>query len=237
MITFVSAFLDLSEDRTALRSAEVHFAHFKKIADTGINIHLFLNERCRSWQNELSLYRNVYIEYIELEDLGSYTPAATLPSVRNVTKDTLNFMILINAKPEFVYRAIQTNHFSTSSYYWIDFGIFHVIRNADEAQTYLKTISSRSLRGLAIPGCHASRPVSYDHVSWRFCGGVFAGDKESLCAFHESVSGALSKERMTWEVNLWAELERAGKIQPVWIHADHNDTILRLPDELFSEEK
>lgn len=237
MITFVSAFLDLSEDRTALRSADVYLAHFKRIADTGINIHLFLNERCSSWQNELSLYSNVYIEYIELEELASYTPAATLPSVRNVPKDTLNYLILMNAKTDFIYRAILANPFNTSSYYWIDFGIFHVIRYPDEAQAYLKELSSRSLRGLAIPGCHESRPVSYDQICWRFCGGVFAGDKESLLQFHECVSGALSKERMTWEVNLWAELECAGKIQPIWIHADHNDTILRLPDQLFSEEK
>jgi len=228
MITFVSAFLDLSEDRTALRSAEVYFAHFKQIAETGIHIHLFLNERCRVWHDELSRYKTIYIEYVELEDLGSYTPAAELPSVRNTTKDTLNYLILINAKPEFVYRAMEKDVFGTESYYWIDFGLFHVIREVDVAQMYLKSISSKALSGLSIPGCHEQRAVEYNHVCWRFCGGVFAGDRLSLTEFYRHVCGILSKERMTWEVNVWAQLEQEGKIAPRWIHADHNDSILRI---------
>ena len=69
MITFVSAFLDLSEDRTALRSFETYITEFKKLAETGIPIHLFLNKQCAWYTCE---YPNVHIEYIELDEECPY---------------------------------------------------------------------------------------------------------------------------------------------------------------------
>jgi hypothetical protein len=235
MITFVSAFLDLSEDRTALRSFETYMNHFKKLAETGISIHLFLNKKCTWYTCE---YANVHVEYIELEDLRSYVTDACLPSIRTVEKDTVHYLILQNAKPDFVYRAIQKNIFKTSHYYWIDFGIFHVIRDVPKAQAYLAETAKKECRkGLVIPGCPAMHADYFARICWRFCGGVFAGDAESLVTFYETVFceyADIVKERgLTWEVNLWAYLESQGKICPEWIQADHNDSILHLPESFF----
>ena len=232
-ITFVSAFLDLSEDRKGLRTRDMYISHFKKLADTGINIHLFLNEASRCVYDIFSLYSNIYIEWIELDVLKSFT-VGSLPTLRNIEKDTVNYLIIMNAKPEFVYRAIQRNVFEGNSYYWIDFGIFHVIKN-EESQQYLKDISSKEISNLIIPGCIQLNNDYFNQITWRFCGGVFAGDKDSLVTFYKTITreyDTIVREKgLTWEVNLWAYLESEGKINPVWVHADHNDTILRIPVE------
>jgi len=232
-ITFVSAFLDLAEDRKGLRTRDMYISHFKKLADTGINIHLFLNEASRCVYDIFALYSNIYIEWIELDVLKSFT-VGSLPAIRNMDKDTVNYLIIMNAKPEFVYRAIQRNVFEGNSYYWIDFGIFHVIKN-EESQQYLKDISSKEISNLIIPGCIQLSNDYFNQICWRFCGGVFAGDKDSLVSFYKTITreyDTIVREKgLTWEVNLWAYLESEGKINPVWVHADHNDTILRIPVE------
>jgi len=235
MVTFVSAFLDLSEDRTALRSPDTHLQHFVKIARSGINVHLFLNKACVSFEPVLREFPNVYIEYIELSDLRTFPSAqqAQLPAVRNIAKDTRNFLLFINAKPEFVYRAIRRNVWKTMQYYWIDFGIFHVIGDVPRAQKRLRQISTQQFSGLFIPGCTAMAPFDYfNYVCWRFCGGVFAGDRQSLIDFYEAVFkeyDQMVQKGLTWEVNTWAYLESIGKIRPIWIQADHNDSILHMP--------
>jgi hypothetical protein len=236
MVTFVSAFLDLSEDRTALRSPDTHLQHFLKIARSGINVHLFLNKACSSFEEILREFPNIHIEYVEISELRTFASAqeARLPAVRNIKKDTRNFLLFINAKPEFVYRAIQCDIWKTMHYYWIDFGIFHVISDVPRAQKLLRQISSQQLSGLFIPGCVNMAPFEYfNYVCWRFCGGVFAGDRQSLIDFYHAVFEEYDKivqERgLTWEVNTWAYLESTGKISPTWLHADHNDSILHIP--------
>ena len=226
MLTFVSAFLDLSEDRTALRSFETYMNHFKKLAETGVNIHLFLNRAC-TWYEP---FPNVHVEYIEFTELSTYVTEASLPAVRTIKKDTFNYFILINAKPEFVARAIQSNIYPASHYYWIDFGIFHVIKDTEAAQKYLVDLSVKGIRdGLIIPGCRAKEDSDYfNRVCWRFCGGVFAGDRASLLAFYETVRREYHTVPLTWEVNLWAYLESQGKISPEWIQADHDDSVIRV---------
>jgi hypothetical protein len=230
-LTYVSAFLALSEDRTALRSFDTYIHHFKKLAATGVNIYLFLNSAV-PWVHD---YPNVYIEYIEFEDLSTYRKESSLPAIRTAEKDTHNYLILINAKPEFVYRAIQSKIFPASHYYWIDFGIFHVIQDTEAAQKYLTDLVPRPLgKGLVIPGCWQKGEYNYfDRICWRFCGGVFAGDRETLLSFYETVHQEFRKQQLTWEVNFWAYLESKGMICPQWIQADHNDTIVRLPDSFF----
>lgn len=238
-ITFVSAFLDLSEDRKELRSPELHLNHFLKIAKSGINIHLFINESCKMIYDACASYPNIHIDFLNLEDLRSFQAAqgAKLPDIRNHVKDTKNFILFMNAKPDFVYRAIQRSAFPSSHYCWLDFGLFHVIKDVEDAQKHLRQLSTKQLRpGLFMPGCVGIREHDYfNAICWRFCGGVFAGDKQTLVHLYETVFSeydTLVRERgLTWEVNIWAYLESVGKIHPIWFAADHNDSILRIPDE------
>ena len=38
---------------------------------------------------------------------------------------------------------------------------------------------------------------------------------------------------MTWETNVWTFLELNTDWNPSWFLADHNDSIIQIPDEFF----
>jgi hypothetical protein len=91
--------------------------------------------------------------------------------------------------------------------------------------------------GLYIPGCWNSGPPSFDSICWRFCGGFFIGDSESVRKFfseYESLfKNILVIKGLAWEVNVWAWLEHIGHLNCKWFKADHNDSIIHLPKEIF----
>ena len=231
---FVSAFLNLREDRSKDKSVDTCFQHFSKLADTGIHIHLFLS---RSFQGNYEQIRrpNVFVEWIEFEDLDLYKDLrdvkCELPSNRTGHHDTRNFMILMNSKTEFLHRAQTLYGAQYTHYAWIDFSIFHVLR--DHSSPYLKMLGSSALKkGLYMPGCWDPINPSFDSVCWRFCGGFFIGDADSIHRFYmahrSSFVSLVTTKGLAWEVNVWAWLEHGRHIQVNWIKADHNDTIIRV---------
>ena len=103
---------------------------------------------------------------------------------------------------------------------------------------------------LVIPGCwgdiylgvgkdsHLLYPwLSNINISWRFCGGFFLGDKYSLVQFFNKFKSLwtffLSKKNITWEVNIWHIMELQNLITPLWFKADHNNTIINIPNECY----
>lgn len=241
MTTFVTAFLDLGEDRSKDKSVDHCFGLFSKLADTGIKLHLFLSKCYQEKYDALVGHReNVFIENIELNELEIYHDVETvnygLPSVRTDHHDTKNFMILMNAKTEFVFRAMQKG--ASKQYAWIDFSIFHVFKEPSETARYLKMLGASAIRdGIYMPGCWGTGEPSFASVCWRFCGGFFIGDVGSLENFytiHRSLFKTLvALKGLTWEVNIWAWLEHIGHLNCRWYKADHNDSILRIPASAF----
>lgn len=233
-VTFVTAFLHLFEDRSSIRSSDIYINHFKTLASTGIPIYLFLSNMFRDdYERICGDMPNVQIEFIELYEFEAYTALENidvpLPSNRCHKKDTRNYLITMNTKLECLHRAMVTN---TSHYAWIDFGIKHVL--SDSALPQIKRISNTDFGlTLTMPGCWDKCSVFFDRIHWRFCGGFFLGDKESIERFYQ-VSKDLWEDTcmtygLTWEVNYWAYLEERGLIHPVWYPGDHNDTIIHLP--------
>jgi hypothetical protein len=119
-----------------------------------------------------------------------------------------------------------------------------VIKDREASQEWLCTLSLLELKdpGLYIPGCWqkgALKTRMFSQINWRFCGGFFLGDSESITEFQRlykehfvdvttnSIAG------LTWEVNFWHHLEIEHGWNPVWFHADHNDTILQIPIRFF----
>jgi hypothetical protein len=227
---FVTAFLDLHEDRSKDKSPEHCLTLFSKLAATGISIHLFLSKKYQSTFPE-----NVTVEYIELEDLTTYKEIAdieyAMPANRTPHHDTNRFMILMNSKIELVHRAIRPEY---TNYAWIDFSIFHVFRDPSTSD-YLKMLGSSLLRnGLFIPGCWY-KGAGFNAVNWRFCGGFFTGDTASIELFHSfyrrTFQNIVRAHGLSWEVNVWAYLESKCGWRPIWYKADHNDTIIVLPGD------
>jgi hypothetical protein len=105
-------------------------------------------------------------------------------------------------------------------------------------QNQLRFISKCNLAPsfLAIPGCwDAMKPADVDkyldQIHWRFCGGFFIGDRDSVLELCDLVRQMLpffikNYRKLTWEVNFWAFLETIGGWTPAWYKADHNESIL-----------
>lgn len=221
MITFVTGLFYLHEDRPRDRSVESRIELFRKLESSGIKLHLFTSPE----------YAHLGGEVLTLEDLEAFRIAPPgLPSHRTDYHDTRNFLAFMNAKNELVTRAMRTG--TTTHYAWIDFSICHVFRDMAGTLAYLRMLGQSRLRDrcLLVPGCWG--PGTFiDRVNWRFCGGFFVGDRESILQFHESHRKAYRElPHLTWEVNTWARAEFPGL---TWYAADHNDSIVRIPPEFF----
>lgn len=235
--TFVTAFIDLHENRSKDKSYNVFITHFLHIIETGLNIVLFISKTFLPLiesHYQLDKKKNLFIIQIEFEELETYQflkDVKQLPYNRTLYHDTLAFLILMNSKIEFVKRAIDINHFQSENFAWIDFGIAHVLKYPKETLGKLSCLNKIKNDNIIMPGCwpiNLSREMIYDMVQWRFCGGFFFSSKKGMLDFYEKSCSFYKNEnkKVTWEVNVWQYLEMKGDITPIWYTADHNDTII-----------
>ncbi len=174
--TFVTAFLDLQEDRSKDKSVDTCFSHFSNLASSGIPLVVFIS---RCYMDRAIHANNIIYIPIELSDLVTYKECTVeefaLPTQITLHHDTRNFMILMNSKIEFIKKAIDSNPFNTSHFAWIDFSICHVFRNTQTSLQYLSMLPKTALsaRMIAFPGCWSKGMGSsyfYNAINWRFCG-------------------------------------------------------------------
>lgn len=249
MTTFVTALINLNEDRN-YRPINTYVALFNKLASSGIMIYLYLDKSYSLLENEIP--RNVIVEYIDLYELEIYKlinyklPNKNVPKNRNAMKDTFNYMCLINSKIEFVYKAIKKNPFNTNHFAWIDFGICHVLKNIDETLQYLYFFSkNHKEQNILIMPTIWDKNLSFNNISshesiiWRFPGGFFFGDKDSIINMYNLIIHYIPKfidvyGIIAWEVNIWAWIEyMCLSLDDPWIfttyYGNHDDSILMIP--------
>lgn len=247
-ITFVSAFIDLNEDRSKDKSPEFCFLLFDKLVKLDINICVFVSSKYYDIATiRYAKNKNIHImPSIELSDLWTYKitasiPDISLPIIRTHYHDTFNFLILMNSKIEFVNKAIEKNPFNTTHFAWIDFSICHVIKSENSLvrlSTYSKSLLKNTM--LVFPGCWSNEQLHHykntinDRVIWRYCGGFFIGDKISLLKFNECFrmyypSFLYKEKKLVWEVNFWGWLEIQNYFSPHVYMANHDDSIIQIP--------
>jgi hypothetical protein len=234
MNTFVTALVEYCENRTYLTTLG-YLDLFKPFADSGIHFHVFLQKKLYEQYVEHIGHRDtIHITTFEFEEMPIYHECIglPLPTYRNLEKDTNEFMILMNSKTEFVKRAIENNVFQSTHFAWIDFGIYKIIKNVNTLQ-YLKDLVIEQ-PGLYMPVIN--NPYTFDFLSvcWRFCGGFFIGDMESILNFHslyEKHFLNIIKENnvISWEINIWAHFEREGYFNPNIYSSNHDDSMLLVP--------
>jgi beta-1,4-mannosyl-glycoprotein beta-1,4-N-acetylglucosaminyltransferase len=249
-ITFVTAFIDLYEDRSKDKSVEKYITYFKQLATSGIHICLYVSALYEKHGLELqSSFPNVkLIKVINLEETITYKLIQSnnplLPANRTEYHDTMNFINLSNTKCEFVYKASLINPFDTDHFAWIDFGICHVIKNIEYTLSRLYTFSCSQLKSsmLAIPGCWSKDysdimiPYISSQIHWRFCGGFFLGDKQSITHMYEKIIESIpifikQYSTIVWEANMWTWAEKNMNIKINWYEANHDDSMLMIPSE------
>lgn len=234
-VVFVTAIFNIHNTR----SNEI-WERFKLLASI-IPIHIV----CSSESAEF-LPDGVTPHYREFEELDTYKSLQEfqgLPQIRNIDKDTKEYMILMNAKAEFlqiVRKVVDADH-----YIWIDAGISKIF--SDPVKIFNKIIedTQRPLTTdtILIPGCWDFRVSDHKqltkHINWRFAGGFFIVPRAFIDPFAAAVYEgcrqiAKSTGTLTWEVNVWCLVEQHLPIQ--WERADHNDTIITGLTNYFNEE-
>ena len=151
--------------------------------------------------------------------LTIFTNTSTLlPVNRNIEKDTREFIASGYYKYDILNHAISHNNVSTH-FMWMDFDLPKLFRDKAGVKEYLQWLVRLQLAPsfLTFPGCWNKLEAekerdTIDSVHWRFCGGFFMGDRESISQFCYTVYEALPRftekyDTLVWDFNLWAWLE------------------------------
>ena len=255
-ITFVTSYLKIYDsDYDETKTFEKRLELFMKIVELDINICLFISPEYKEvFDNISSKYKNLNIvEVLSIDDLeftkigNKNADLLVLPERRSHIKDHINYMFLMNSKIEFIKKTINVNPFNNDYFCWFDFSLPYIFRNVENSLLKIKGYSESNFISepfIAMPGCWnfkvGNKDVLKESICWRFCGGFFMGDKNSLSSFyHVSISHfeefLTLTEKLVWEVNYWAWLEASGYISPIWYLADHNDTIINIPTQVIKK--
>ena len=261
-VTFVTAFIDLNEDRSKDRTPDTRVSLFRHIANSGVSICLYVSSKYEKLGKELEIeYENIKLmPIIDLEDtetyklITSYSPE--LPCTRLVYKDTIKYMIIQNAKSELVYNVTLSNPYNTEHFAWIDFSIFHMVTHTEYVIRQLQLINAKKLLKtfLLFPSCWSKEKSKeliqttntiYNSVNWRFCGSFFIGDVTSIQNMYFLTMSQLPnfinnieniQKTIAWEINIWAWLEEKCNWEVSSYQADHNNSILDIPHNIFVKE-
>ena len=176
-------------------------------------------------------------------------PYLKLPNNRNEEKDTYIYILNSHRKHEFLDDAVKNNYFNSTHFAWIDSNILSIFKNMDESRNFIKWINNSKLSDsiITFPGCWSKLEKEkiddvLNNVHWRFCGGFFIGDIESIKHFiniYKEVFPQFLREhnKLVWDFNFWAWLEcfHGDRWKPIWYKADHNDSIILCSADLYSK--
>jgi hypothetical protein len=206
---------------------------FSKLGNSGIPITLFTDPSLVSTFACFSSVKTIGIplEMFELYSIGTKYNR-DLPPSRNNTKDTKEFLSLMNTKIEFIKKAADLT--TDDTFIWIDFGILKIIKLKDRCINKLRKVNETTFSKITIPGCWGfGQPFSVNVIDWRFCGGFFIIPRHHINTFYNHSKNVLTDfctlphYKLTWETNIWCIIEFcAAKDIIEWYFADHNDSIL-----------
>ena len=254
MVTFVTAYLKVyDEEYDISRTFENRLKYFMLLLKLGINICIFIDPELKNKFNELETkYKNLKvikalsINELELYKIGQENiELCNLPNNRNELKDTKNYMFLMLAKLEFMKKTIDLNPYNSDYFCWFDFSLPYIFKDTNNTLLKIKNISNAKFDKdfIYLPGCWNFKinDINYlkDNIVWRFCGGFLLGDKNSIKKFYHVNNNNFLKfikitNKLVWEVNYWTWLESVELINPIWYLADHNDTIVDIPNYLIN---
>lgn len=251
-ITFVSAILKKDEGMDIGQM----FIHFSFLALSGIKICLFVsNEFEDHVRDAMTGFSNVSIFSAKnIEDSWISTTVAgidndiSLPENRSEEKDTKEFILSGHMKNELLLEIVNENPFATTHFAWIDADIAKNFKNQKETRLYLQWLDKITLsdKFITFPGCWPKLEKNKEcdilnAVHWRFCGGFFMGDKESIRSFcllytEKIVIFLKQHKKLVWDFNVWAWMETfcENEWDPIWYRGDHNDSILVSSADLYT---
>jgi hypothetical protein len=280
-VAFVTAYIKIYEDNAAEssrhRNLEWRMELFYSLASTGLKLFLFCSPEFeylfRNPEFETKYPNVTLVQVLNIEDTWTWKTVGEvaakngmeeleLPEHRNFVKDNKKYLVLQNAKVEFV-KTVTELYPEYDHYSWIDFSIVSILKERANSLEYMRlcydefpNFSSKRQRQetpqkryFFLPGCWHQQWFEPDkdalskRIHWRFCGGFFIADRDSMLRFTKAFTKELPNyldqfKVLTWEVNFWAwlevvhsvlEPEDADRWKPTWFQADHNDSMVRTP--------
>ena len=223
--TFVTAFY-LQPD-AGTRRLDDYFCYFEVLAITGVPIILYLDVAFKETGEKIvAKYKNVKIpEYVNLEVEWAGCREFVMPNTRNVVKDNPYYMFIQLSKLKLLTNASKIA--DTEFIAWIDFGIFHMLRDYELCKMMLIRISTSNFPQdkILAPGCwNPDKHDVWNEICWRFCGTLILGHKALFAAAEKRQSELVCNNlpKLTWEVNYWTMMEE--HFQQYW--GDHNESLL-----------
>jgi hypothetical protein len=257
-ITFVTTFMNIYEKPYASKDLTWRFEKFFEIVETGIQLCVYVDSSGKEMLDEYQqLFGNIkFMKIVNLEDTWIHEIChkyndITLPDNRNTEKDIFKYILLMNSKIEFMKDAIEKNPWNSTHFAWIDFNIAHIFKDMAKSKKQLMLLAQADFKPklLVIPGCYspAPKPMSEEfltksilnNIHWRFCGGFFMGDKQSIMEFYYYYETFFPTfvdkyRKLIWEVNFWSWLESETDWKPRWYCGDHNDSMIYIPLDCYT---
>lgn len=253
-VTFVSAYYTFEKTQYFnTKPEELEPWSILDIVKTGVQLCLYIGEKCmfeslfESWTEEYTNFK-VMPYRLYYKDMFVYKALKTdaLPENRNLSKDTLEYIVYMHSRTEIMEDAISENPWESTHFAWIDFNMPRLFSKKHDSLDMFHVIAGHPFpeTGLYLAGCWPKEPLQNiaSTICWRFCGGFFLGDAKSLIGFAELcrkyIVEFLDKYgRLTWEVNYWAwlEFEKSEEFGATWYRGDHNDTILNVLNTISAD--
>lgn len=218
MATIVTAFMT-NVNNIEFRSHEKYIELGKKLLMQSIPTICFLEKNIydQYFRKQVSHFPLTIFKMFEKTENYLYEHESKLNPLElctdNPTKDTVGYMFLQCHKTEWVKMAIDENPFNTSDFIWIDFGIFHMIKDNMCFASSLKKLSKKRFDKIRIASCidpnlQCNNVNVYKQILWFFAGSIFGGNKESLIEFSRLMKRICidminDKKHIMWEVNIW----------------------------------
>lgn len=235
--TFVTCYYELDKNKN-----EIYLDQFKKLLKMNFQVILFLDSKLKVWENEFKEYNNLKYYFIDwnnlpiVDFLGENINKLELPNNRNLEKDTKEFLILMNSKPYFLAKAKE--YTTSDTLVWIDFGILKITNDLDHFKRNFSQL--KKYNKILIPGGIFSKNILDENklmegIFWRFLGGIIICPRELVDDFciktFMEVLKLLNKNKITWEVNIWANIEYENPDMIHYYRADHNKSMFGLYDK------
>lgn len=134
-ITFVTAYVVLDNNYSVAgkKGIEWRIKYFKQMACLGINLCVYYDSITKPYLNELvKKYDNIRLMDFDYTNTNIFKLCCNenlvMPPIRNESKDTKEYMRLMNCKIEFVNDAILTNPFDSKYFAWVDFSMPYIFK-------------------------------------------------------------------------------------------------------------
>ena len=234
--TFVSALLT---NINGYRSIEKYVEYGKKLIALPINKVIFMERAIHAEHFYDENRENTTFIFIEKKDLYLYQYVDQItdfsPNTDNPEKDTLEYMFVQCNKTEWIREAIDRNPYKSYKFIWIDFGIWHMIRDdqvfTDSCMKIANEYFSSKVR-IACGNSQSDFTNLHKTISWFFLGSIFGGDRNSLIKFANSVKNkcieTIKKHKtIMWEINVWQMVYADDPTLFLCYGANHDASILQ----------